>query len=61
MNTASRTITDDGHFAWASSYAQVIYRVVPLKDGTFEVEIEIPGTWPSKSAQSFLTKAEAEV
>lgn len=39
---------------------QVIYRVVPLQDGTFKVEIDIPGTWPTKTAQSFLTAAEAE-
>jgi hypothetical protein len=39
---------------------QVIYRVVPLKDGTFAVEIDIPGTWPTKTAQSFLTEVEAE-
>jgi hypothetical protein len=38
---------------------QVIYRVVPLKDGMFAVEIDIPGTWPTKTAQSFLTEAEA--
>ena len=40
--------------------AQVIYRVVLLKDGMFAVEIDIPGTWPTKTAQSFLTEAEAE-
>jgi hypothetical protein len=39
---------------------QVIYRVAPLQDGTFKVEIDIPGTWPTKTAQSFLTAAEAE-
>jgi hypothetical protein len=39
---------------------QVIYRVVSLTDGMFAVEIDIPGTWPTKTAQSFLTEAEAE-
>jgi hypothetical protein len=32
---------------------QVIYRVAPLKDGTFKVQIDIPGTWSTKTAQSF--------
>jgi len=31
-----------------------------LKDGTFAVEIDIPGTWPTKTAQSFSTEVEAE-
>ena len=35
---------------------QVIYRVVPLKDGAFVVEIDIPGTWPTKTAQTFSTE-----
>jgi hypothetical protein len=39
---------------------QVIYRVVPLKDGAFVVEIDIPGTWPTKTAQTFSTQGEAE-
>ena len=39
---------------------QVIYRVAALKDGMFAVEIDIPGTWLTKTAQSFLTEAEAE-
>ena len=37
--------------------AQVIYRAVPLKDGTFAVEIDIPGTWPTKTAQSFFNRS----
>jgi ubiquinone/menaquinone biosynthesis C-methylase UbiE len=40
---------------------QVIYRVVRRKDRTFVVEINIPGTWPTTTAQTFLTEAEAEV
>ena len=40
---------------------EVIYRVVPLEDGTFVVQIDIPGTWPTTTAQKFLTEAEAEV
>jgi hypothetical protein len=39
---------------------QKIYRVVLRKDGTFVVEIDIPGTWPTTTAQTFLTEAEAE-
>jgi hypothetical protein len=38
---------------------QVIYRVIPLKDGMFVVEIDIPGTWPTTTARTFLTEAEA--
>jgi hypothetical protein len=40
--------------------AQVISRVVPLTDGMFAVQIDIPEAWPTKTAQSFLTEAEAE-
>ena len=39
---------------------QVIYDVVPRKDGTFAVKIDIPGTWPTTTAKSFSTEAEAE-
>jgi hypothetical protein len=36
------------------------YRVVPLKDGTFAVEIAITGTWPTTTARAFANEAEAE-
>ena len=36
------------------------YRVVPLKDGTFAVEIAITGTYPTTTARAFATEAEAE-
>jgi len=36
------------------------YRVVPLKDGTFAVEIAITGTWPTTTARTFANEAEAE-
>jgi hypothetical protein len=36
------------------------YRVVPLKDGTFAVEITVTGTRPTTAARAFATKAEAE-
>jgi hypothetical protein len=42
------------------SCVQVIYRVVPSKDGTFAVQIDIPGTWPTTTVQTFLGEAEAE-
>jgi hypothetical protein len=36
------------------------YRVVPLKDGTFAVEIAVTGTRPTTTAKVFATEAEAE-
>jgi hypothetical protein len=42
------------------SWVQVIYRVVPSKDGSFAVQIDIPGTWPTTTVQTFLSEAEAE-
>jgi hypothetical protein len=36
------------------------YRVVPLKDGTFAVEIAVTGTRPTIAARAFATEAEAE-
>jgi hypothetical protein len=36
------------------------YRVVPLKDGAFAVEIAITGTWPTTTARTFANEAEAE-
>ena len=36
------------------------YRVVPLKDGTFAVEIAVTGTRPTTVARAFVTEAEAE-
>jgi hypothetical protein len=36
------------------------YRVVPLKDGTFAVEIAVTGTCPTTAARVFPTAAEAE-
>jgi len=36
------------------------YRVVPLKDGTFAVEIAVTGTRPTTAARAFATAAEAE-
>jgi hypothetical protein len=36
------------------------YRVVPLKDGTFAVEIAVKGTRPTTAAKVFPTAAEAE-
>ena len=35
------------------------YRVIPLKDGTFAVEIFITGTRPTTTARAFITEAEA--
>jgi hypothetical protein len=36
------------------------YRVVPLTDGTFAVEIAVTGTRPTTAARAFPTAAEAE-
>jgi hypothetical protein len=36
------------------------YRVVPLKDGTFAIEIAVTGTRPTTAAKVFATEAEAE-
>jgi hypothetical protein len=36
------------------------YRVIPLKDGMFAVEISITGTRPTTTARDFITEAEAE-
>jgi len=35
-------------------------RVVPLKDGTFAVEIVVTGTRPTIAARAYATEAEAE-
>ena len=40
-------------------HAEATYRIVPLKEGTFGVEIEIPGSYPTK-VTSFATEADAE-
>ena len=39
---------------------QVKYRIIPLKDGTYVVEIDIPGTWPTTTCKTFATEAEAK-
>ena len=36
------------------------YRVVPLKDGTFAIEIAVTGTRPTTAAKVFATEPEAE-
>jgi hypothetical protein len=48
------------HFGRPLPIVQVIYRVVPLKDGRFAVQIDVPGTWPTTTAQTFSTQVEAE-
>jgi hypothetical protein len=35
------------------------YRVIPLKDGTFAIEIAVTGTRPTTVAKVFATEAEA--
>jgi hypothetical protein len=40
-------------------HAEAIYRVIPLKDGTFGVEVVIPETYPTK-VSPFATETEAE-
>jgi hypothetical protein len=40
-------------------HAEATYRVVPLKDGTFGVEVVIPETYPT-TVSAFATEAEAE-
>ena len=41
-------------------HAEATYRIVPLKDGAFGVEVVIPGTSPT-TVTSFATEADAEV
>jgi hypothetical protein len=36
------------------------YRVVPLKDGTFAIEVAVTGTRPTTAAKVFASEAEAE-
>ena len=36
------------------------YRVVPLKDGTFAIEVVVTATRPTTTAKVFATEAEAE-
>jgi hypothetical protein len=40
-------------------HAEATYRVIALKEGTFGVEIAIPGSYPTK-VTSFPTEADAE-
>ena len=40
-------------------HAEATYRVVPLKDGTFGVEVVVPETYPT-TVTKFATEAEAE-
>jgi hypothetical protein len=40
-------------------HAEATYRVISLKEGTFGVEIAIPGSYPTK-VTSFATEADAE-
>jgi hypothetical protein len=40
-------------------HAEATYRVVPLKDGAFGVEVVIPETYPT-TVTPFATEAEAE-
>ena len=40
-------------------HAEATYRVIPLKDGTFGVEVVIPETYPT-TVSPFATEAEAE-
>ena len=40
-------------------HAEAIYRVVPLVDGTFGVEVVVPDTHPTH-IRGFATEAEAE-
>ena len=48
------------NMAKTRSLIERTYRVVPLKDGTFAVEIAITGTRPTTAAKTFATEAEAE-
>jgi hypothetical protein len=40
-------------------HAEATYRVIPLDDGAFAVELTIPETYPAK-VSPFATKADAE-
>ena len=40
-------------------HAEATYRVIPLKDGTFGVEVSIPDTYPT-TVSNFATAAQAE-
>jgi hypothetical protein len=48
------------HMAKTRPLIKRTYRVVPLKDGTFAVEIAVTGTRPTTAARAFATEAEAE-
>jgi hypothetical protein len=45
--------------AMTHAHAGASYRTVPLKDGTFGVEISIPGTYPT-TMSSFATESKAQ-
>ena len=44
--------------AWTHPHSEATYRTLPLEDGTFGVEIVIPGTYPT-TMSSFGTEAKA--
>lgn len=44
----------------AHPHAEATYRVVPIEEGTFAVEVSIPETYPTK-VSPFATEADAEV
>jgi hypothetical protein len=44
----------------ARTYPEKTYRVISLKDGTFVVEIIVPGTCTTTTVQTFKTEAEAK-
>jgi len=43
----------------AHPHAEATYRVIASGDGTFTVEVSIPGTYPAK-VSAFATEADAE-
>ena len=48
------------HMAKTRPLIETTYCVVPLKDGTFAVEIAVTGTRPTTAARAFATEADAE-
>jgi hypothetical protein len=51
---------EDEEAKMARTYPDKTYRVISLKDGTFVVEIIVPGTCTTTTIQTFKTEAEAK-
>lgn len=54
------TKNEDGHAAAKTHpHAEANYRIMPLTDGSFGIEIKIPGSYPT-TVSKFATQGDAE-